>query len=168
MSDDSGESRKLVIGVVTSIHPDFDSRIWKHAKAVAAQGHTVHLVCPWDVDPDEVREGVIFHPFKRVRHRWQRLFLVPLRLYAVLRQLYGRLDVIHFHDIDLLPWMAVTARRMKVVYDVHENYPDEMLVRHWVPKALKQPLYHSVRILQRWLSNRIGNLVFVVDRKSVV
>jgi len=166
MPGDSGRKSTFSIGIVTSIHPDFDSRIWKHAKCVAAEGHTVHIVCPWDVKLNETRDGVIFHPFRRVQHRWQRPFLIPLRLLTVLRKLYSDLDIVHFHDIDLLPWMVVTARKMKVIYDVHENYPDEMLIRHWIPKFLRRPLYFAVRSTQRWLSNRIKNLVFVVPSQN--
>jgi glycosyltransferase involved in cell wall biosynthesis len=152
----------MQIAIVTSIHPDFDSRIWKHATATAAAGLDVSLICPWAVEPGERRDGVTFWPFPRASGRWQRLAAVPWRVLATLKPRLADYDVVHFHDIDLLPWMALLARRIAVVYDVHENYPDEMLVRHWVPGPLRRPLYHGVRVTQRALARRVGNLVLVV------
>lgn len=163
----SGKKRPVLrIAIVTSIHPDFDSRVWKHATSVAKAGYEVKLVCPWDLPSGTKREGVVFHTFERVQERWKRVFSIPRRVFRILRQLYPEIDIIHFHDIDLLPWMAVAARKRCVVYDVHENYPDEMLVRPWVPGPLRRPAYFFTRAAQRWLANQVRNLVFVVPSQD--
>jgi glycosyltransferase involved in cell wall biosynthesis len=152
----------LRIAFVTSIHPDFDARVWKYAVMMARRQHTVHLVCPWNVSDGEVREGVTLHTFHRTRSRAARPFLIPWRLARKLAPLVSSVDLVHFHDIDILPFMAALAVFKPVVYDVHENYPDEMLVRQWIPCPMRRPLYHSVRFVQAGLSRLVHNVIFVI------
>lgn len=66
--------------IVTSIHPDFDKRVWRHARGVANMGWDVDLVCSWDVPVNERIDGVRFRPFPPVRNRRTRLFLIPWRV----------------------------------------------------------------------------------------
>ncbi len=75
-------------------------------------------------------------------------------------------DLLHFHDIDLLPMMMLARFIRPVVYDVHENYPDEMLVRYWVPDLLRKPLYWLVRSGQYLASLVIRNIVLVVPAQE--
>jgi glycosyltransferase involved in cell wall biosynthesis len=162
----AGGTRPMSIAIVTSIHPDFDARIWRHAKLLASSGHTVHLVAPWAVEAETGRDGVIFHPFKKAPSRASRLLNVPKHLLPALWRILGQVDVVHFHDIDLLPWMTPLALFKPVVYDVHENYPDEMLVREWIPPLLRRPLAWCVRLGQ-WLCARvIRNIVLVAPSQE--
>ena len=156
----------MAIAIVTSIHPDFDARVWRHAKLLASSGHTVHLVAPWAVEAGPGCDGVIFHPFNKAQSRASRLLNVPMHLLPKLRCVLGQVDVVHFHDIDLLPWMTALAVFKPVVYDVHENYPDEMLVREWIPSLLRRPLAWGVRWGQ-WLCARIiRNIVLVAPSQE--
>jgi glycosyltransferase involved in cell wall biosynthesis len=156
----------LRVVIVTSIHPDFDGRIWRHARSLVEVGCQVRLVCPWLVADGEVRDGVELLPFRRVQQRSLRPLLIPLRLGARLLPLVREADVVHFHDIDILPWMALLSTIRPVVYDVHENYPDEMLVREWIPRVLRTPLYHAVRITEGMLARIVRNCVLVVPAQD--
>jgi glycosyltransferase involved in cell wall biosynthesis len=152
---------KRTISIVTSIHPDFNSRVWKHAKGVAGAGHEVHLVCPWQVPSGEVREGVHFHTFKPVPSRALRPFLLPVRVLRRLLPLLSRVQLVHFHDLDILPWMALLSFFKPVVYDVHENYPEEMMVKYWIPDSLRHVLRFTVYWAQFLFSMKIRNVVLV-------
>ncbi len=162
----TGEQRPMVIAIVTSIHPDFDARVWRHAKLLATSGHVVHLVAPWNVESGPGRDGVIFHPFHKAQSRAARLLNVPRHLLPALMRILGKVDVVHFHDIDLLPWMTALALFKPVVYDVHENYPDEMLVREWIPPLLRRPLAWGVRWGQWCCARIIRNIVLVAPSQE--
>lgn len=149
------------IAIVTSIHPDFDKRVWRHASSLAAAGCRVSLICPWDVDAGSERENVRFYPFKRGRSQWERLVHIPLRVFTQLRPILKDVDIVHFHDIDLLPWMMFLSLKKPVVYDVHENYPDEVMVRKWIPRVFRRPLSFLVRHGQRGMCRVIKNVVLV-------
>lgn len=152
--------RPLRVAIVTSIHKDFDVRIWRYAKLTQTFAET-HLVCPWSRPNGEVVEGVRLHTFlpaTSMRTRYRSMFGVVRRLLPIL----SGVDIVHFHDFDLLPVMVALSPFKPVVYDVHENYADEMLVRQWVPERLRRFLYNSV-IGAHWLASRtIGNIVCVV------
>ena len=171
---DHGMVRQLIAGmpnarrilVITSIHPDFDGRIWKHACSLAAAGCEVRLVCPWRVRDREVRDGVELWPFPRVERRLLRPLLIPLHIARRTASSLSWADIVHFHDVDILPWMAVVSLVRPVVYDIHENYPDEMLVRDWIPRRLRRPLYHTVRISESFLAGVIRNCVLVVPAQD--
>lgn len=150
------------IAIVTSIHADFDARLWKYAKVLRHLGHEVHMVCPWAVQAGEM-EGVIFHPFDRVVRRWARPFQVPWRLGQALLPLLPRVDVVHFHDIDILPWMTLIALIKPVIYDVHENYPEEILSRQRIPRILRRALSTAVRWMQIGCGAVIRNIILVAD-----
>ena len=152
---------KRSIAIVTSIHPDFDSRLWKHAKGLAGAGYEVHLVCPWNVPSGEVRAGVHFHTFKPVPSRALRPFMIPVRILRNLLPLLSIVQLVHFHDIDILPWMAILSFVKPVVYDVHENYPEEMMVRDWIPNSLRAVMRFAVYWGQFILAMKIRNVVLV-------
>jgi glycosyltransferase involved in cell wall biosynthesis len=156
------------IAYVTSIHPDFDSRVWKYAVMMARRQNEVHLVCPWQAEDGAMRDGVMLHTFARARSRASRPLTIPFRLAWKLLPILSKVDIIHFHDLDILPIMAVLALFKPVVYDVHENYPEEMLVRQWIPKLFRRPLYHCVGFIQSALSRVIRNAIFVIPEIETV
>jgi glycosyltransferase involved in cell wall biosynthesis len=158
--------RSLRILIVTSIHPDFDARIWKHARSLVAAGCQVQLICPWRVADGEQRDGVQLTVFPRVKQRLLRPVLIPLRLGPRLLSAVRNADIVHFHDIDLLPFMALVSIFRTVVYDVHENYPDEMLAREWIPRVLRKPLYHAVAFAESLLARIVRNCVLVVPAQD--
>jgi len=129
---------------------------------MARRGHEVSLICPWNAKNGEVREGVTLRTFPRANSRMMRPFLIPWGLGKRLIPLLREAEIIHFHDLDILPLMAGLAPFKRVVYDVHENYPDEMLVRQWIPQPLRRPLYHGVCFVQAGLSRIVHNAVFVI------
>lgn len=147
------------IAIVTSIHPDFDSRIWKHVRSMAAAGWRVELIAPWVRRDERIPEGVTTHFFGRVTARPIRPVLIPARIASKLAPIVGACDIVHFHDIDILPWMSLLSTTKHVVYDVHEDYPEEMMVREWVPQRLRRPFAKMLEIGQRVFARPIRNIV---------
>lgn len=151
------------IAIVTSIHQDYDKRIWRHAKGLASRGHKVKLICPWSVPHGTDVEGVRFLTFPRSTGIVSRLLMTPIRVLNQIRRHCKRSDILHFHDPDLLPWMALLSRSRTTVYDVHENYPEEVRRRlspTWLPAEVIASL---IRKLQRFFAGRIRNIVLVAD-----
>lgn len=59
-------------------------------------------------------------------------------------------DVASLHDPELLPLGLVAARLGRtVVFDVHENIPDQLRTKHWIPRPLRRPVAGFVAWLLR-------------------
>jgi glycosyltransferase involved in cell wall biosynthesis len=88
------------------------------------------------------------------RTRLARMLSAPLTLARVAR---ARPGLIQLHSLDLLPW-AVLARplvRCPVIYDAREDYASFMLLKEWVPKALRPVLAKVVASVEPWLAGRL-------------
>jgi glycosyltransferase involved in cell wall biosynthesis len=156
------EQRRPLICIVTSIHPDFDARIFKHAKAAAAMGYEVDIVCPWKAGGFPIPPHVRLIAFERVPSRAARLFLVPARIVRLL--LARRYALYHFHDLDLLWIMALLKifLRRPVIYDCHENYADEMGHKPYLPPWARPLLAFVVRWYERIFASIVRDVVLVV------
>ena len=154
----------LRIAIVTSIHRDFDARLWKYALSLVKMGFGVTLICPC-VFP--TARGLKAFTFARSRvllaaqndRRFQPSLPAPVSGAEQTR-------IVHFHDLDILPWMTMLAPFKHVVYDVHENYPLEMMHREWIPNLIRRPLAFGVRWGQLFCSQLIRNLVLVAESQE--
>jgi len=155
------------VAVVTSIHPDFDARIWKHVRSLADNGIRVEFVSPWKPSKGNEYANITFHHFPRIERRLLRPFLVPVRVLYTLATVIRKVQIIHFHDIDLLPLMAGLSIFKNVVYDVHENYAEEMMVRDWIPKTLRHILKWSIECAHSFFPKFIKNIVLVVPHQKL-
>jgi len=144
-----------------------DPRVCMEAEALAQQGHALTVI-GWDrdidKDTDRTQNGVRFMGLKlhstHGRGITQPLFLSGFwwRAWRVLRRL--RPAVIHCHDLDTLPLGLLAARtfRSRLVFDVHDNFPD-IMTGH-LPSAAVSVL----RWIERWLVPRCDLLITVGNR----
>jgi glycosyltransferase involved in cell wall biosynthesis len=155
------------VAVVTSIHPDYDARVFRHAGSLAAAGMDVDLVCPWGLPAKPLPAGLRLVRFRRVEARPLRPILIPLRILRLLRG--TRYDVIHFHDLDLLPvfsMLSIFERKTRFVYDCHENYSLEMQNKHYLPRWLRRPMGWIVKWGERVAALPIREVVLVVPSQE--
>ncbi|MBU1615839.1 hypothetical protein KJ693_11115, partial [bacterium] len=64
------------ICMVTSIHSDFNARIFKMARSVAGAGFEIDLICPWNVE-EGMQDGIYYRPFPPARSRLTRYTIYP-------------------------------------------------------------------------------------------
>jgi len=162
-----GPGRGPLVCIATSIHPDYDARVFRHARSMAEAGFEVDLVCPWEPGRFPLPAGLRIVPFRRAGRRLTRPFLVPARLVPLLLARPYRLY--HFHDLDVLPLFALLKLilRRPVVYDCHENYAEEMLYRAYrgVPGWVRPLLALAVRWTERLCAGVIRDVIAVVPKQ---
>ena len=146
--------------IVTSIHPDYDARIYKHCLSVRDLGYRTVFISPWaDRGLDD---GIEYMRFERGKGLTGRL----ANMRAIWRLMKkARADLYHFHDLDLVPVMGLwkLCGGKPVIYDVHENYGEEMRYRYSLPKCASWLLSKAVSLTERIGTNIIRNAVIVVD-----
>ena len=103
-------------------------------QSLAGRGHSVVLIAPESFE-DALVEASSWN--EHVGDTTWRL----LRMFRALRAaLHERADIYHFHDPELIP-VGLALKLLKpsaaVVYDVHEDYPAMMKVKHWIPSFIR-------------------------------
>src|SRR5208283_896290 len=144
---------------LTSVHSAFDIRIFhKECKSLARSGFQVTVIAPHG--RDEVSENVQIRAVPQMKGRWPRMTLTAWRvLQESLRQ---KADLYHFHDPELIPvGLFLRAQGEKVIYDVHENLPKDVLCKDYLPKWSRRFLAGILDHLETLASRHFSALVAV-------
>lgn len=148
------DRRKQKVAHLTSVHDPSDTRIaYRECATLAEAGYDVVLVGPGSVRA--LPRGVRFHGVPAPRNRFERMTRTVWSVYRT--ALSERADVYHFHDPELMGvGLALRARGARVVFDVHEDIPRDIVDKPWIAPILRGPIAAGSEIvlrgLQRWYS----------------
>jgi hypothetical protein len=151
--------------VVTTIHESYDVRIYhRELLTLAEAGFSVCIVSSWGRTQGRLPvAGWVSTPM--TRSGWSRIghgartFLVAMRV--------GSRPYLS-HDLDFIPRALLLRwlKRVPVVYDCHENYPEEILHgKEWRPRTLRLPLAGMVRTAEEWAARRFDAVLTVVPHQ---
>ncbi|WP_374720798.1 glycosyltransferase family 4 protein [Peribacillus tepidiphilus] len=143
---------------LTSVHPPEDIRIFvKECVSLYKGGHDVSLI----VRNSETyeKDGVkIIGVTANASNRFIRMVKGPMAVYK--KALEVDADVYHFHDPELIPVGLLLKRKgKKVVYDVHEDVPEQVLSKQWIPGPLRKFVSNVVKQVERFASKRYDAVV---------
>lgn len=141
---------------ISTVHSLNDNRVFhKECKGLAQAGHEVILVI--NHDRDEVIDGVRIVGLSKPRNRFERIFCTSFKaLYYALKQ---KAEVYHFHDPELIPiGLILKLLRNTVIYDVHENVPQQILNKDWLGHVWAR----KVAAFGAAVSEKIGKIFFDV------
>jgi glycosyltransferase involved in cell wall biosynthesis len=143
----SAPRRPVRVVHITTLHHAQDIRIFqKEALSLARAGYEVAVVAPYD-GGDTTIDGVRIASIPRY---WSRVKRMTLGSWHAFRRAWGlNAAVYHFHDPELLPWMALLRLRGRVVYDMHENLPAAILTKPWIRPWLRKLAAGVIRGLER-------------------
>lgn len=152
---------------LTSVHSHTDTRIFiKECQSLAMVGYEVHLVAPGA--PDSFLDGVKIHGVeKETGSRMKRMTKTVNRVYK--KGLEINADVYHFHDPELIPvGLKLKKDGKKVIYDVHEDVPRDILSKHWLPFAIRQPVSKVFEKYENYAAKKfdfiVGATPFITER----
>jgi glycosyltransferase involved in cell wall biosynthesis len=129
---------------VSSAHPWTDNRIHRReAASAAAAGYRTALVAV--AEPTEQPDDDWSHPeqdtgvyVRRIPRRPRKARVLRSTVEAVGCALSSRAAVVHFHDPELV-WAVPVLRALgrRVVYDAHEDLPDQVRSKPYLRPALR-------------------------------
>ncbi len=154
--------RRNKIAHLTTVHPAFDTRIFhKEMKTFVRAGYDVILIVQHD--RNEIVEGIRIIGLPRPRNRLARIFGLTWRAFwLAIRQ---KAKVYHFHDPELLPvgLLLKLLTQGKVIYDVHEDVPQQILTKHWLPTLLRRPLAVVFNVVEKLLARAMDGVVVATE-----
>jgi glycosyltransferase involved in cell wall biosynthesis len=144
---DAVRQRRAKICVLTSVHLPFDGRVFhKEACSLAKAGYEVTLIACHD--REETVSGVRIVPLPKPGSRLHRMTAVLWRLYRL--AVRENADVYHFHDPELMiVGLLLKLRGRKVIWDVHEHYPNAILDKYYLGRPLRRIVSKSFDLFER-------------------
>lgn len=143
---------------ITSVHSKNDTRVFiKECQSLSKAGHEVFYIVP-NVE-DNIENGVkiigvdssVTGQINRIRKTTKKVFTKAIEMDA---------DVYHFHDPELMPiGLKLKAKGKKVIYDVHEDVPEQVLSKQWIPKPLRKSISVLVKRYEKYASKKFDAVV---------
>ncbi|GAB4297330.1 MAG: glycosyltransferase family 4 protein [Marinilabiliales bacterium] len=141
----------------TSVHGRYDIRIFHKECVSLSKKYDVMLIVA-DGKGNEVKDGINIIDVGIDNSRLARIKKTPKRIYKILKD--SDYSVYHFHDPELLPIAKKLIKRgKKVVYDVHEDVPRQILAKYWIPKFLRKLTSY---IFEKYENKIARNLSYIV------
>ncbi|MBA2877228.1 glycosyltransferase involved in cell wall biosynthesis [Anoxybacillus kamchatkensis] len=143
---------------LTSVHPAEDIRIFvKECQSLVSAGHEVILVVA-NESPRVINGVKIVGVHAPAKNRLMRMLKATYEVYK--QALKEDAEVYHFHDPELIPiGLLLKGKGKKVVYDVHEDVPEQVLSKQWIPSLLRKPISFLVKAVEKFASKRFDAIV---------
>ncbi|MEM0325393.1 MAG: glycosyltransferase family 4 protein [Candidatus Aenigmatarchaeota archaeon] len=142
---------------ITTVHPLNDTRIFlKECKSLVNAGYDVYLIVT--ADKDTTIDGVKILGLPSYESRIKRM-LLKSRI-AFKRALEVNADIYHFHDPELIP-IGLKLKKLgkKVIYDVHEDVPRDILSKHYISKHFRFMISKIFEIYENYASKKFDYLI---------
>jgi len=123
---------------LTSVHPRDDIRIYfKQCISLEEAGYEVNLIVADGKGNDFKNIINIFDVGKPSCSRLFRMTMTTFKILLLAMKMDG--DVYHFHDPELmLAGLALKLKGKKVLYDVHEDLPRQVLSKVWIKPLFRR------------------------------
>ena len=146
----------LKVCILTSVHAPFDTRIFhKEAKSLLKSGYEITLVAQHD--KDVTVEGIKILSLPKPENRIERMSKTVWQIYR--KALNIDADIYHFHDPELMVLgLLLKARGKRVIYDVHEDVPQQNLTKPYLPVTFRKPVSMMIGAIENFSARRFDGV----------
>lgn len=148
--------------MLTTVHPPFDTRIFhKESKSLLKANHSVSLIAPSNKSGTDILEGININTVKKSNSKILHAITIIRVFMAGFKQ---DCDIYHCHEPTSLFVCALLKfiKKKKIVYDIHEHYPDLIAENSVFPNFARKFVYNLIYYGERFLS-RYADYLITVD-----
>jgi glycosyltransferase involved in cell wall biosynthesis len=147
---------------ISTVHDALDDRVfYRECLALVAAGY--HVVIVAQADKDFELEGVQICALAKAPSRLHRMTWTVW--YAYRTALRVRADLYHLHDPELLPLgFLLHVQGKSVIYDAHEDLPNDILAKTWIPQLLRPIFAWLARVVIRLAGEICSGVVAATPR----
>ena len=143
---------------ITNVHDNNDNRVfYKECCSLAKAGYDVFLLAKGESREQDKVHVIGFGD--KYKSRKQRSFDFVNDLYKKALKLDA--DIYHLHDPELLR-IALKLKRKgkKVIFDSHENYTAQILLKDYIPKCLRKGISKLYHLYETHVVRNIDAVIF--------
>ena len=145
-----------MIAIFTTVHARRDIRIFvKESRSLSSELNSQVELYVQDGEGDSAAPDgslTVVDTGRRPLRRLLRMSLGAWRMYWAIR--HAKPAVAHFHDPELIPvGLALRLSGIKIIYDVHEDLPRQVLGKHWLSPGLRRPVSWVAEAVE-WVAGR--------------
>lgn len=145
---------------ITTVHSSADVRIFhKECKTLAKEGYEVYLIATHD--KEEEIDGVHIIPLPEKCGRLYRFVFKNRIAFKKARKVNA--EVYHFHDPEML-FLGLRLKLLgkKVIYDVHEDVPAQILNKDWLGNLCFRRIVSKLfNAFEKWICRYFDGVVTV-------
>lgn len=143
-----GTDKLVKICHLSTVHKRYDVRIvLKECHTLSLKGYEVYFIVSDGIGPENF-QGIFIHDIGKHSGRFTRVFFSPFKI--VVKALEINAEIYHFHDAELLlPGLILRMFGNKVIYDVHDDLPKQILDKHYIPTFFRKCLSGLIRFIEK-------------------
>ena len=154
-------TNRIKVAHLSSAHPPADTRIfYKECRTLAQAGYEVVLIIPHD--RDEIVNGVRIRAVSKPTSRFDRMMSTVREVYRA--ALEEDAIIYHFHDPELIPvGILLKNKGKKVIYDVHEDLPRQVLTKPWIKPFLRRVVGAGAQAVEKFCAHYFDRIITVTS-----
>lgn len=147
---------------LTSVHPRYDTRIFvKECGSLAKNGYEVSLVVA-DGKGGETKNNIKIFDVGKQHSRIKRIIKTPNLVLK--KALNIDAEIYHFHDPELLKiGIKLIKKGKKVIYDVHEDVPRQILSKPYIKQFLRPFISKTFEKYENKKASKFSFIVTATD-----
>ncbi len=156
-----------IICHITTVHQRYDVRIFqKECKTLYEKGNEICLIVT-DGKSYEEKEGIKIYDLGKPKNRIDRIFNFSKKVYQ--KAISLNCKIYHFHDPELISIaLKLKKKGKKIIYDVHEDVPRQILSKSYLPKFIRKILSILFEIYENYIAKKFDYIItstpFIKDR----
>lgn len=149
--------------VLTTVHPSDDNRILHREILSLVKNYDVTYITTDDKSKGYAKKiNVDYFSLGEWRSRFER---ISLNLRAFRKALGINYDLLIFHDFEFIVFALFLKifKKGKVVFDMHEDYPGEIMGKYWIPKVMRWSVSIFASLCERLFLPVLDGLIVVSE-----